>query len=404
MPTYGLTATGFVRKPYEVILAEIEASQRSGTTAGASLNVSPDSLVGQLNAPIAAKLAELWEVAQAVTAAMDPDAAEDAAQDALYSLTNSLRRPARYSRVLATVDLAAGTTLEAGEHIASVAGSPQARFTPEADFTAPADGDYEVWFVALEPGPVVANAATLTVRDVSPSSGWEGVTNAEDADVGEPIEGNASYRLRRALELASQGGGTIDGIRADLSQLDEVDSVAMLENVTPLDDGNGLPPHSFDGVVRSGDNADIGGSIWGNKPAGIRAFGDVLVTVQDSEGRDQVVAFSRPDEIEAYASVTVVVDDAEYAGDVALRAALTAATLDPEDVAYLDSGEALYAARLVCVALEVEGVIDVHVGLSTASVPSSGSGASMIAAGPRSLIALDTSRIGVYGGDGGGDG
>jgi hypothetical protein len=393
---YGLTPTGFVRKPYEVIVAEMEAFEKGNTTAGPALNVSATSIFGQVNACVGAQIAEAWEALEALDAAFDPDRAEDAAQDNLYSLTNTGRKAATYSTVTARVNLDIGTTLLAGTHIASVDGNPQARFTPVANFTAPSTGNHNVPFVALDVGPVVANTGTLEVIDVAPGSGWNAVTNLADAALGTPIESSAAYRLRRAQELAAQGGGTLDGIRADLTQINDVSSAAARENVSDVEDENGLPAHSFEAIVLGGADQDIGDSIWKNKPAGIETHGNEGVEVVDSEGNEQEVAFSRPDVVEVYAGVTVTVDPDEYAGDAALEAAIVAATQDANDRAFLDSGDDVYAARLVCIALEVAGVLDVHVGLSTSSAPDSGEGDSRIVIGAREIAQLHASRIEVY--------
>jgi uncharacterized phage protein gp47/JayE len=395
---YGLTATGFVRKPLEVILSEVEAKQRANTVP--NLNASATSVIGgALNTAIAPQVAELWEVAEALFAAMDPDAAEDAAQENLYSLTSTPRNPATFSRVTGTANLVIGTVLIAGTHVASVSGNPQARFTPVADFTAPSTGNHAVPFVALESGPVAANAGTLTVIDVGPASGWNSITNAEDADVGEPIETNASYRVRRAIELQSLGGGTLDGIRGDLSQIDNVDGVEMLENVSNIEDENGLPPHSFESIVQGGDDDDLGESIWGNKPAGIRAFGAIPVVVEDSEGHEQTVAYSTPTIRTVYAGITVTTEGDDYAGDAAVKDAVINATKNPDEPGFLEPGDDVYAARIICAVLEVDGVIDVHVGLSFAVVPPTLTGETHLEIGDRELADFDTSRIDVFGGD-----
>lgn len=60
MTTYGLTPQGFVPKSYDVIVAEIGAAQRA--TIDATLDTSSaESVIGQLNASISERLAEVWE-------------------------------------------------------------------------------------------------------------------------------------------------------------------------------------------------------------------------------------------------------------------------------------------------------------------------------------------------------
>lgn len=58
---YGVTAAGFVRKPLEVILRDIEDRQRS--TIDSALDVSADQPLGKMNAIAADPIDELWRLA-----------------------------------------------------------------------------------------------------------------------------------------------------------------------------------------------------------------------------------------------------------------------------------------------------------------------------------------------------
>ena len=46
-------------------------------------------------------------------------------------------------------------------------------------------------------------------------------------------------------------------------------------------------------------------SIWETKPAGIETFGNTSFTIDDSQGNDQVVFFSRPTEIFIWVQVAL---------------------------------------------------------------------------------------------------
>lgn len=74
MTTYGVTSTGFVRKPLTVVKAEIEALAR--TEFGAGVILSAESPMGQLIGIFAEYITKEWELAEDVYQSYDPDQAE----------------------------------------------------------------------------------------------------------------------------------------------------------------------------------------------------------------------------------------------------------------------------------------------------------------------------------------
>ncbi len=393
----GLTLEGFERKTLEELLAEVEAEQRANIDPG--IDTTLFSLVGQLNAVIGSKLAELWELGQDLYDMLDPDKVEDAAQDALYLLTGSLRKPATKSTVTATVNLEPGASIAIGDAVASVLGNPTARFVNTEPMVNAGDSadDFDVLFEAEATGPVFANDGTLTVIE-TPQTGWNSITNPEDADVGENIESNAAYRLRRETELAAPGGATLIGSRADLSRLDGVEAVDILENTGSVVNGDGLPPHSFEAIVHgTASDQDIAESIFSNKPAGIEAYGSTVVTVTDSEGIEHSIGFSEPDERSVYIAIEVEVD-ADYDDDDdhdALKAAIVNASTDVTSANYLAPGDDLYAGRIICAALEQPGVLNARVGLAFSSITVPEDGDEKLVIARREIAVLDDGRIDV---------
>jgi uncharacterized phage protein gp47/JayE len=390
---YGLTPTGFVAKPYADVLADIVGRQR--TTIDPGLDTSPDSVIGQLNGIIASQIRELWEVAQGLYDALDPDAVTGAQQDALYSLTNTLRKSASKSRVTATVNLAASTSIAIGDAVASVAGNPTARFvnvepmvneegTPE---------DVEVVFEAETAGVVVANAGTLTVRETF-VSGWNSITNVLDAELGADFESDAAYRIRRVLELASVGGGTVNGIRADLLKLEDVSAVVVLENDTDYTDlATGLPPHSIEAVVQGGeDPAAIAASIYGNKPSGTQTVGNQTAeVVTDDQGFEHDVYFSRPTLVPVY--IALEVETGEGYDVETLQQTIEDSTTSQTDPGYLTVGTDVYAGRIVATAMGVAGVLNARAGLSLSTITDPDDGDVSLAVDVRSVATVVVDNI-----------
>lgn len=55
-----------------------------------------------------------------------------------------------------------------------------------------------------------------------------------------------------------------------------------------------IPPHSFEAIVSGGTDEDIANKLWELKAAGIGTWGNVIEIVEDSEGDDHEIRFSRP--------------------------------------------------------------------------------------------------------------
>lgn len=366
-----LTSTGLTIDTVSEILAEIEAEQRA--LISPELNQTSASVLGQLNGIFARQARKLQELAQAVYRAYDPDQATGDALDSVAALTGTLRRAATKSTVVATVELEDGFSAAAGDMIAYVDGDATARFT-NRDAVENTSGDtalVDVVFEAEVTGPVRANVETLT-QIAEPLSGWLSISNYDDdATLGELVETDEALRLRREQELGSSGSG-IDAIARALSDLDGMQSVQVIENVSD-DPGNGLSSgHAFEAVVYDGtdgvtpvvEDATIGEAIWSKKPAGIAAVGSTDVEVTDYLGNTQTVSFSRAEQVAVDVSIALEVGD-DYAGDAAVLAAITA-----WGDASLTVGADVRIAHIICAALEVEGVIDVtEVQLGTEAVP-----------------------------------
>jgi hypothetical protein len=352
--TYGLTATGFVAKPVEAIIADLQAKQAA--TIDASLNTSATGLIANLNASIAQQLAQVWELGQEIYDAHDPNSAQGIAADHNGALSGVTRLDKKTSAVQLKLTLEADTTVPAGAVVSRV-DNPQVRFATLIDAVVAAAGDVVVPAEAEDFGAIVAGLGTLTVIE-SPQSGWLSVTNEAEAIPGRDVEPDETYNQRRVLEIASQGGSTVDGVVADVRKLDGVISVGSIENGDDIA-VDGVPPHSFEIIVRADGATDqaIAESILANKPAGIQPFGSTVVSVTDNEGKAHDIGFTHA------ALVRVNVNyhgtfDASYSSSNGVREACEAAALDPESACYFDIGRPVYLARVLAAGLQAQGVVN----------------------------------------------
>lgn len=385
---YGVTTDGFVDKPIEDILSEVETEQKAEIAA--DLDVSPSQPLGQLNGIFAAKVREIWEVLQAVYSSFDPDQASGDALTKLSSLTGTIRRAATKSTVTGTVTVLYTHTVPAGS-VVSVDGNPNVRFVTLEDVTG-VTNPVAAYPVAMEcevTGPVVANAGTLTEIE-TPATGWVSVTNALDATIGQDEETDAELRLRRVSELAITGKGTLDAIRAEVLAVSGVTACTVFENNTDVTNSDGIPPHAFEVVVSGGDDQDIVDAIFTAGGAGIRTYGTSSGTATDSNGDSHTIYFRRPTSITIHVEVECTVDTDEYPvdGDTQIKTAIAVWAQ-----ANLAGGDDVVTTQLYAQVFSVSGVLDVttlEIGLSDPPTASTN-----IAIGSREIADIQTANIDV---------
>jgi uncharacterized phage protein gp47/JayE len=359
----GITADGLTIKTLLEIKSEVEADEHANINA--SLDVSDETPIGQVNTTFSDQLSQAWEALFQVYAAAYRASATGVQLDNIGSLTGTERLAA----VKSTTNLVAvGTngTLLATSRIVSVAGAPASRFVslgaatittlaaravstayayaalrtndggkiyyctkagtssagagPTGTGSAIVDGTATWAYVGVgsaavvvavqaeADGPTTASFGTLNVIE-TPVSGWLAAANPEAAFVGRLVETDEAYRIRQEDALTVTGAGTPDAIRADiLDQTNVPGSVAcyVFENVTDATDVNGVPPHAFETLVLGGADKAIIDTIWKSKPAGIQTYGAVSGTAVDAAGDSHTVKFSRPTEIPFYVTVSLL--------------------------------------------------------------------------------------------------
>ena len=311
MPTYGITAAGFVPKRLADIKLEIEADFRAAY--GPGVNLDPRTPEGQIIGAQSEREALVWEMAEQVYNSRYPDTAQGAALDNVAAVTGIQRLPATYSLVTVAIAGSDGTAVSTS-FVVSVDGNKTARFSPIAGGTI-AGGTLTLACRAESAGSVQAPSGTLTVIE-TPISGVTSVTNALDAVVGRDVETDAQLRLRRLRMLARAGTATVNGIVNALLEIPEVTQARAIENETDAVDIGNRPPHSFEAMVTGGADADVAQAIFSAKGAGIQTYGSTTVSVLDSQGLTHDVSFSRPTPVTVYLEVTIARNFDPNEGDV----------------------------------------------------------------------------------------
>lgn len=372
MPTYGLTPTGFVPKTFEIIVDEIETAWRQ--RFGASIDTSESTPDGQIIRLIAEREAALWELGEVLYSAWDPDKAIDAALDALCLITGTKRRGATKSTAMLTLTGDDTTNVPQGSRAATAStgvlfettalqtlvalaawapstgysvgqrrtnGSSPARcyicitsgtsagsggpLTTAADIT---DGTVhwrylgdgaaaaDILAACIETGPTVAVSGDINEIDTA-VSGWSGVINLLDATLGQDRTSNQGLRLLREIELAAGGNSPVPAIRARMFKAPIfATSCHVFYNNTELTDADGVPPKSVEVMLEGGDEDDIAVGIFNSVAGGIGYFGNQTTIVEDDEGTEHTIKWSRPTAVPIYVIITIEVDADEVPGDV----------------------------------------------------------------------------------------
>lgn len=331
MTTFGLTPTGFVPKTYEDLITDAKASIQS--MYGLSFNLI-NGIAYRYTAVMMERIAELWEILQAIVSSQDPDGGTGVGLEGIAAITGTLKLKATQSQVVLSLTGAPATLVETGArskaastgsfwmtdedgtivavpawaagtlyavgdrrtnagrvYVCTLGGTSTAipllppTTATDADITidvphwrfiGEGTGVIDVAALSSNTGSVIGVSGDITVRDTA-VFGWDGVKNLADATLGRNIETDAELRVRREQEL-SQAGATIpDAIRADLLEIEDatetkvVQSVTVFYNDSDVTDSDGVPPHSVECLVRLPVGADFDQLVYDRLLASVGA-------------------------------------------------------------------------------------------------------------------------------------
>jgi len=258
---YGVTAAGFIRKPYAVILAEVQASMRQ--LLGQDADLSPTSPLGQIAQIFAFEIAKIWVEVERVYDAAYIDTAAGIHLQKLGRLNGMTINPATYAA--GAVVFSRATT--APQEYVIPAGTVVANADRTILYATTAAGSLAAGETASDPIPIRAadpglraNLAMNTVVAITtPILGVDYVTNPQAVTGGADRESDAVYRARmKTYEPASRG--TVHALRSRLLDIDGVLDLNIVEDT----DANTVSIS-----ILGGADAAITAEIEDTRPAGI---------------------------------------------------------------------------------------------------------------------------------------
>lgn len=297
-----LTLSGFDRTRLLDRIAAFQAEARA--IFGEDIDLSSDTMDGQHIGLYAEAVADLDELAELVWLSFDPDLASGQSLSRLVKFNGIERSQGAYSVVTLTATGAAGTLIPEGSGVSNQNGTIIVYTLADARISS--SGTVDIEAATKEMGALYAGVSTLTVID-NPLFGWESVTNNAPVSVGKDIETDRQLRIRRRASVSKGNRNMLSALKAALLNLKGVIDVAALENVTPVTDKRGLPPHSIHAVVLGGNSLEIAQTIWVGKTGGSPTVGQQAVIIKDELQGDQVVRFSRPTNVDIAIRVYITI-------------------------------------------------------------------------------------------------
>lgn len=396
MTDFGLGPAGLtIKRLADDILPELGDGMRS--IYGSNVDLDPAGPIGQFIGIFGEREDLIWALFEKVYGSAYLNDAEGPSLDRVVALAGIKRLPATRSTVTWALQGTPGTVLAAGSQAKVV--NTGAVF--ELLSTATIGTDLAVRARAVDTGPIRAlSTPPTTWAIVTPVAGWTGVTNAADAKEGRNVESDQGLRVRYAqsfrLPPASSAEAMLAALlRVGLDTEDPVTEAVVIENEEAFEDGDGRPAKSFECVVEGGDAQEIVDTIWGAKPLGIKAWGDVSGVAVDSLGAPHTIQWSRPDELPIYVVVRYsVTDPLEDAGDtesfpITGETEIRDAILDYGRSVLAKLGRSVYPIRIEQ-KIETVGLRTLDVSVGTSPDPS-GEAAVIVPRTARAL--LDSSRV-----------
>jgi uncharacterized phage protein gp47/JayE len=358
-----ITSTGISAPSYADIYQSLQASFQS--IYGSDAYIDPDSQDGQMLAIFAQAINDENNTAIATYNAFSPATAQGTGLSSVVKINGLVRLIPTNSTVAVTIVGQAGTVITSG----IVADTNGNQWNLPTTVTVPIGGSIIVTATAQQAGAITAPPGIVT-QIITPTLGWQTVTNASDAAPGNPVETDAQLRQRQAASTSLPAQSIIGGIFGALANISGVEQLRIFENDTGSTDGNGLPAPSIAVVIEGGNAATIAQTIEQKKTPGTATYGTTTEVVEDPVGVPVTINFFIPtqDTILIHITIKALTGYTSLIGNqitASLVAAINALGI------YANNGlislSSLYAAAYNTIAPETYNVTALAIAISPAS-------------------------------------
>jgi len=298
----GVTAEGYVPESLGLIISRIQDRLE---VISPGTDFSPESPDGQLISIFSSELILAWDDLQKTYNSYDPLVTFGHGLRNISMLTGTPYGVA--TRSSATIGLVgtATTVVPEGSLVSDADGN---QYYTNAEAIIPAD----VAVIAVIAGPTPILAGTLVNLD-SVVNGWDGITQVADGVQGNAPQTEAQYRNMRNRTVMRNTVTVLESMQARVLELG-IPQVLINNNDTGSIAADGTPAHSIHVTVGEyGGITDdaIAQVIFDTKGLGLGTFGTTNTVVEDSQGNQHTVNFSKslPVAVSVLLNVTYLDDD-----------------------------------------------------------------------------------------------
>ena len=295
-----VSATGIIAPSYPDILQQLKSQFWS--IYGSDANLDDDTQDGQWIAVQAQAIFDCNQVAIKVYNSFSPATAQGAALSSVVKINGIARRPSTNSQAIVKVVGVQGTTIQNG--LVGDNMNLKTQWSLPMTVVIPDSGEIEVTATCTTTGDNQAPIASLT-EILTPTLGWQTVTNETAGTPGSPIESDAALRQRQTNSTALPAHTIIESIYGAIAAIPNVSKLYIYENDNDAADVNGIPGHSICLVVLGGDVQLIAETLALTKSPGTGTYGDIETFVIDTKGVPLLVKFFAMQEENIYLNVTI---------------------------------------------------------------------------------------------------
>lgn len=280
IPSAQITSTGVVVPDYADVLAAVR--NLFGSIYGADTVLTPNTQDDQWLSVLSQAISNSNQGVGAAYNAFAPTFAQGAGLSSLVKINGLRRGVPTNSQIVVTITGTAGTQIINGQ-VGDNAGLNQVWNLPVSVIIPPA-ATIDVTATSSVPGAISAGASSLT-RILTPTNGWQTVTNGSNAaSLGAPVESDAALRRRQSVSTGQPAQTPEEAIAAEVANVSGVTASLIYDNRTSSTDGNGIPSHTVSAVVDGGDATAVAEAIFSKIAPGIGTYGTTTVSLTDSQG------------------------------------------------------------------------------------------------------------------------
>lgn len=291
-------ATGAQAATFAEILDDLKSEYR--LIYGADTYLENDSQDGQFLAIVARAISDTASAGIAIYNSFSPATAVGDALSRNVAINGIDRAVASNSAVSLVLIGVAGTTITNG----AVGDSAGNRWVLPTSVVIGLGGTATATATCDKIGAIIAQPNTVT-QILTPTRGWQSVSNPSSATLGNPVETDLMLRQRQRTSVALPSRGLLDGIVGAIAALDGVTDYKGYENDTNVVNALGLPPNCIAIVAAGGDPNQIAEAIQAKKSLGCATAGTTAVTVTDSASNPAIIRYYTADALPVITAITV---------------------------------------------------------------------------------------------------